>query len=335
MAVGSGASLGFDVLLGFADETTWGTKVTATSFMEFRSESLKKNIEEEVLESLGTGRSMARRVQKQVTVEGSIMYDLHPVDGIALLKHAMMGSVTSALVGTAAAYMHTFTTGDLSTITQKGISFEVKPQGDTTTAFYFTGCRVNSMKMSAAINEPIKCELEFVGKDGTTGAFATTTAAYSEVPPFLFQDGTFAVGGTTENIISFELTLENNLQSDESARSLGDTTLTNLPPGRRKIMLSITQRFDTTTAWDRFIAGSATTIRLRFDTGQTIGSDSGGTTYSMQIDLNKIYYNQAVPEISDAGILTHEVEISAISDTVTSAGTDMIITVANSVTSYA
>ena len=341
MPVGSGTTLGWGALLGFGEETVLGTRVTATSFMEFRSESFAKTIEEEKLESLGTGRASARRVQKGVDVKGSLTYDFHPMDGIKILKQALMGTVTSGQIATTGAFNHTMTVGDLSGITQKGLSFEIKKSSDTTTAFMFYGCRVNTFKLSAAIGQPIKTDVSFIGYDGTTGAFATTTATYSPIRPFLFMDGTFLIDGTpasltstsSENIISFELQINNNLQADASARSLGTALLTALPPGRREVSLKITQRFDTTTAWDRFRLGTAASIRLRFITDVTISN--AATTYSCLIDLNKVYYNSAVPMVSGPGILTHDVDISSISDTVTSAGTDMTVSLTNTTTSYA
>lgn len=341
MGVGSGTALGWGTLLGFGEETTWGTKITATNFMEFSSESLKKTIEEEKLESLGTGRSFARRVQKEVGVEGSISYNLHPVDGIKLLKHALMGTVTSAVIGATVGYNHTFSASDMSSITQKGLSFEVRPDKDTTTAFYFTGCRVNEFKISGEIGKPIAAEVSLIGKDATTGAFATTTAAYSPANPFMFNHVTFQFDGTiasmtstsVENIVSFELSINNNLQSDENARSLGTDLLTALPPGRRDISLSVVQRYDTTTAFDRFRQGSQGAVRLKFDTGQTIGSAL--TTYSMFIDLPKVYYKSVETEIGGAEIITHNVEFSPIGDTTTSSGNDITVSVTNSVTTYA
>lgn len=342
MGIGSGTVLGWGALLGFGEETTWGTRATATSFMEFTSQGLKQSIEEEKLESLGTGRSFARRVQKQIGVEGNIAYNLHPVDAIKLLKHALMGSVTSAQVGATVAYNHTFTAGNLTGITQQGLSFEVKPSSDTTTAFFYSGCRVNSLKITGGVNKPIETEVSLVGQDATTGAFATTTAAYSPVRPFLFQDATFSFDGSTasmtttsvENIVSFELSIENGLQSDDNARSLGSQLLTALPPGRREIAFSFVQRYDTTTAFSRFKQGTQGAIRLRFDTGQTIGAAL--TTYAMYIDLPKVYYNSVENEIGGAEILTQNVEVSVIGDTTSSAnGNDIIISLTNSVTTYA
>lgn len=343
MPVGSGTTMGWGALLGFASETTWGTRIAANNFMEFISEDFQKKIEEEKLPSLGSGRSFIRRVQKGVSVEGSLSYYLHPVDGIMLLKHALMGTVTSAQLGVTGSYAHTLTASDMSTITQKGLSFEVRPGAETTTAFSFEGCRVESMKISAQVGEPVSMEMSFIGRDSSTVTFATTTATYSGVRPFMFQDGTFQIDGSLasmtttslENIISFELELKNNLQSDNSARSLGSTMLTALPPGRREVSLKITQRFDTTTAWSRFINGTRAAIRLKLDTGQTIGSVAAATTYSMFIDIPAVFYNNAQPKIGDSGILTHDVDITSIGDTTTSSPSDLFITVYNSTTTYA
>lgn len=344
MAVGSGTMLGINSRLGFGNETTWGTRAAANFFLEFRSINIKKNIEEEKLESLGGGRSYIRRVHKNISVEGALTYDLQANDGIYLLKHALMGTVTSALATTASAYNHTMTLGDLSTISQKGISVEVQPDVITTTAFAYEGCRVNSLRISGGINAPVTAELNFIGKDATTVTFATATVTYSPTRPFLGQDITFQYGSSVgalsaEDIVSFELTLENNLQADDSSRSLGDRTLTALPPGRRSIMLNITQRYDTTTAYDRFDAATRGHARLTLDTGITIGADSPGTTYSMIIDLPNIFYNQAVPEISGPGVLTHAFEVSGIADTTSGVGlgpgnNEMVITVTNSATAY-
>lgn len=250
-----------------------------------------------------------------------------------------MGTVTSAQVNTSAAYNHTFTAGDMSGITQKGLTFEIRPSDDTTTAWIFTGCRVNTFKLSAAINEPVKAEVGFIGKDATTGAFATTTVTYNEAKTFLFQHATFKVDSTLENIIGFELEINNNLISDTNARSLGSQTLDVLPPARRDISLKLTQRFDTTTVWDRFKNNSTAAIQLIFDTNQTVGAGVAGqaspTTYSMYIDLKKVYYNTGgLPELSEVGILTHEVEVGVIGDTPAPNATDIIFSVTNSATSY-
>lgn len=339
--VGSGTAMGWGALLAFGEETTWGTKISATSLMEFRSETFKKTIKTENLNSLGGNRAHLRRVQTEIDVTGSLVWDLHPVDGIKLLKHALMGTVTSTQVGATVAWIHSFGASDLTSITQKGLSFDVRPSADTTTAFQFYGCRVNTWKLTGIIGQPVRCEMSFIGKDATSGAFLTTTGVFSPVRPFLFQDGTFFLDGTiasitaasNEQIIGFELMVNENLQTGNDTRSIGDQSRTALPVGPRDISLKLTQRFDTTTAWTRFLSNSQAAIRLRLDTGQTIGAAL--TTYAMFIDLPKVFYDTYNMPVNNPNVLTYDVDISAISDTVTSAGNNIGLTLTNSVTTYA
>lgn len=334
--IGDSARSSHGVLIGFGEETTWGTGVTATNFMEFRSQNFKLEIESERIESLGSGRSFTRQVKKNKSVTGTLVFDLHPVDGIKLFKHALMGTVTSALASTATAFNHTFTAGDLSTIAQQGLTFEIRPSNDTTAAFIYSGLRVSTLKITAAINAVAQCEISFIGKDLTASAFATTTVAYAKNTPYLFQNSTVDVDGGTESIIGFEFQINNTPKAEDDSRSLGSQVLSVLPPGRRDITVSMTQRFDTLTAYNRFINNSFGAINLVFNNGETIGSDSPGTTDTMIINIPKAYFNTGgQPEISEVGILKQDLEFGVTGDTTTSNPTDINITVTNSVTSYA
>lgn len=334
--IGNSARSSHGVLLGFGEEVTWGTGVTATNFMEFRSQNFKMEIENERIESLGSNRSFTRQVRKNKSITGTLVFDLHPVDGIKLIKHALMGTVTSALASTATAYNHTFTAGDLSTITQQGLTFEIKPSNDTTTAFIFSGIRINTLKITGAINTVLQCEINFIGKDLTTGAFATTTASYAPNTPYVFHHANVDVDAGTESIIGFEFEINNNLKAEDDSRSLGSQLLSTLPPGRRDVSVSMTQRFDTLTAYNRFINNSFGAINFVFNNGETIGSDSPGTTDTMIINIPKAHFNTGgQPEISEVGILKQDLDFGITGDTTTSNPTDINITVTNSVTSYA
>jgi len=338
MGIGGEARMGYGAVLGFGDETTWGTEAgTATSFLEINSAVFKKSLGGKPLTSLGLGnRGVTRRITTQVDVEGTINWNLHPVQGIKLLKHALMGSVASILVSTPA-YAHTFTVGDFTGITEKGLTFKLRPSNDGIDSFNLVGARINSLKISGGIGDPITAEIGVIAKDMTLGAFVTNGAVTfngASVNPFIFYDATISIDGSAEDIISFEITVpENNLQNDNDARSLGSKTLSVLPPKERTLGLTLTQRFDTTTAWNRFINASAMSITITLDTGVTIGALTVDT-FKMQITFPKVYYDTGgPPEVSDTGILKHELTIMPILDTITG-GKDVFISLWNSTASY-
>jgi Phage tail tube protein len=335
MAIGTNARMGYGGVLGFGDETTFGTTATTIDkVLEFNSASFTKSIGGKVLESLGTGRGGGRRVTTQVEVEGTINFNLHPVDGIKLLKHALMGTVTSAALS-APAYAHTFTAGNMDGISEQGLTFNLRPS-DTTDAFHITGAKINSLKISAETGaEAVTAEISLIAKGMTVGTFFTTgSVTFSTVRPFLPQDVTISIDGANEDIISMELTCpENNLQNDANARSLGSKTLAVLPAAQRGLGLTLTQRFDTVTAWNRHKNESAMAIIITIDTGQTIGTLQP-LTYKLQCDLPKVYYDSGgPPEVGDSGILTHELSIIPVLDTLTG-GKDIVFSAWNTTTSY-
>ena len=321
MPAGSGAVLGFDSVLGIAEETTYGTFVTATTWLEFDSESLNRSVNYQNLNSIVGRRGYHRRVEGQTDVSGDISYNLHPVNGLMFLKNVFGGSVTTLAVSGATHASHTLDMGDWSTQTAPAALSIQKRAGSTTArSFAVSGCRVNEMVISGAINQPVKAKVSLIGQNLTSTTSSQTALNFSSVRPFLFFDGTYtsdattsAWGTTVEDIISFDLTIRNNIVSDDNARRIGSKFVRLLPPGQREIMLSISQRFDTMTAFESWLAATQASIRLHLDSQVTIGSAANNTTYSMRFDFRNVrLHDGAVPQIGDNGILTHQIELHGI-----------------------
>lgn len=328
MAEGDQSRRGYDAVLAVAEETTLGTFVTGTATDYFNSENLKHMREKIRIESINSTRDHVRLVQGKERVEGAVEIDLNLQSDLfhLLLKQAMGGTVSSirAASTTIASYRHTFAVGNMvnndssvSSADVQGLSFWVR-RGDTTTnGFAFTGCRVNQLTISGEIGNPLKVSAEVVGISGSTTTF-NITPSFTSTRPVMFNDVNIAladsVGGTFTTITaqSFEIVLNNNLLSDDPAYQLGRRTMGVLPPGMRNVTAKITQRYDTTTAYNRFIQNTVTAVQVQIRTGMTITSSTNDTTYTMDIDLPDCYFKESQPEIGDSGILSHELEIEAI-----------------------
>lgn len=332
MAVGSGAVLGFDSLLGVAEETAFGTFVTASTWVEFDSESIVKTVDFQNQNSLVGRRGFHRRVEGQHAVAGDITYNLNAVNGLMFIKNVMGGSVTSlhsaSSITTGTNQSHTIELGDWSTQTAPA-ALSIQKRVGATQMFEVSGARVNQMVISGSINNPVKATVNIVAQDMSLSAASNATLDFSTVRPFLFFDGTYtsdatttSLGTTVEDIMSFELTINNNIITDDGARRLGSKTIQNLTPGQREVNLSISQRFDSTAAYDRWLVSSFQAIRIHLDTGDTIGSVSGATTYSMIIDVRHAFLQDgAVPVVSDAGIVTLDMTWNGLTlDTANTAG---------------
>lgn len=340
MAIGDGAKLGVNSYVALIKETTFGsnpaTVATGMSWIEPISFGFKTDIKSEKLDTIGKNRGFAKRVVLDKEVKGSLEQFLHPQESVLLTAVALGGGIVSASLS--GAYTHSITAGNFDT-SPSSLSFATR-KGDTHTWGY-TGGRVNTMKISGKVGEPVKATYEFIFKDSTQGV--TDIAAFmsiSSVLPFVYTGGEFRytnveaslTSTVAEKITGFELTFKNNLKADKDARQLGSNLIGVLPPTRREIEFKITQRFDTTTAWNRFIEATQGAVELIL-TGQSI---TAAISNQMIIRLPKVFYNSPEPEIGGAkDIIMSEINFDVVVDNPnTSTGKDIGITFINATASY-
>jgi len=342
---GSGVLLGYNSTIGISEELTFGTKVDSPSHIEFASESFKKTREEKKIETINGSRDYIKRVMLNETIEGSLEMNLNPAsDAISyLIKQALGGTVTSAAITSTVddQYSHIFNVGDMesngvtsSASDVKSLSVQVDKGGRV---WDFVGCRINTLTIKAEVGGLVTMSAEMIGKAASVTS-STPVAVFSDVIPCNFTGVTFETGDSlgnlaTEEIQSFELSIANNLAGD--TRSLGSRNIAKLPPLRREVMLKVTQRFDTTTSYDSFIAETISSIRITCDTAQVITSaSSGAATHNLIIDLPRCYLNSnGMPEVGGVEVLSTELEYSAISQN-TSTAYPVRITTQNGTSSY-
>jgi len=340
MVIGGSTWLGFDSALNIAEEATFGTvNSTPAEGLKFTSESLKETIDEVLIPTINTTRQYLDRFQANVSVEGSLEYPFHHTDGILFFKHAMGGTVTTAVISAGVSFAHTFTPGDsLDFGTETSLSITLR-RGDN---YYreYGGCRVNSYTLAGAMGETLNVTAEILGQKS---ASPTTVGAinFTEGIPFTFKDAKFyeadSIGSLTitsgeQYITNFELTINNNITNDELVRSLGTNTVMDLPPNALKdVTLNVTQRFDTNTAYNYYLTGTARAVMIVVNSGVTItGGDA--TTYSMRFSLPKCYYNEDGANVGGPGVLTQVIPFRAVSDSVT--GFDIQAVLNNGTASY-
>ena len=159
MAIGSGLG----AQLGIAAETTYGTFVAPTKFVEFTKENLvlKKTTAQSA--GIAAGRLLplsARRVLTRREAQGSIEFEVTN-KSMGLLLQALMGtSVTPVQQATSTAYLQTHTLADTagkSLTVQKGVPLTSGTVTDKT----FLGCKVTSGEFSCEVGGMLTATFEF------------------------------------------------------------------------------------------------------------------------------------------------------------------------------
>lgn len=339
MAVGDGAEAIIRSYVAYQKETTFGTYPTATlTAIEVLSCSFKRSIESVKIETLNKSRDFTKRVQTDQNVEGTLEMYLHPIESVLLVATAMGGGIaTTSQSGIA---IHSITAGNFDT-SPASLSFNIRK--GSTHVFRYLGGRPDKLTIEATVGEPIKLTAEMVFKDATQlSDDIGATLSVSTLAPFVYHQGQYiyaAVEGSltttvAEPIQSFKLTINNNIVKDEAARQLGTNVPGVLPATQRDVELSITQRWDTTTNYDRFIAATIGAVRL--DMRSTAVTSTSALPFRWVIDMPKVYMNSPDPELSGAGdILQSEITLDVVTDnSQTTTGKAIGMTVWNNQNAY-
>ena len=327
MSVGNNVpQMGYNAVLGLGKESAFGTFVTSTMFLEFNSESLKYAIEPVKIEAINGSRDFKKIVQGNASVSGGIEAPFNvAADACVILFKQAMGGTSTVIAASSSSYTHTLTPGDMennrSTSTAnhlKGLSIAVRPGDSAAQTWNFFGCRVNQFTLKADVGSPVVMSAELVGQ-GCSISATMPAASYSDVNPVIFAGASVKTGATTttvavEYVKSFELSINNNINTDH--RVLGSRLVQQLPPVMREITLKVSQVFDTTTAYDRFIAQTDTTFELTLDSQIVLGASTG--TYNCVITLPRCVLGPNNPAVSGPGPIQQELEYICLWDSATS-----------------
>ena len=315
MAVGNNVPfMGYESVLAIAPETTFGTFVTGTAWIEFNNESLKHTVEQIRIESINGRREFTKVIPGNVTVDGAIEAPLNLAsDGLIHIIRQALGGTTSVVAASGTSYTHTFKTGNMEDNTMtaahiKGLSIAVRPGASSNKTWNFFGCRVNNLTIKAEAGSPVILTAEFIGQGCSTSA-TIPAAVYSDVLPCNFVGATIQTGATSASLSqeyfkSFELTINNNL--DAAHRVLGSDKIVKSYPVKQDVSLKLAQVFDTTTAYDRFTALTSTYFEITLDSQQALGASAG--TYKMIIYVPNCKLSPLTPSVGGPGPISQELE---------------------------
>jgi len=343
MAVGGSASPVVPSYVALGKESSFGTYASATTAVEALSCSFRTDVRSMKINAIGSNRGYNRRVTLEKTAGGTLETYLHPQESVLLVAAAMGGGVASSVTSVGGTYTHSVTAGNFNTA-PASLSFNVR-KGDTLT-WRYSGGRVNSLRIAAAVNEPVRLTAEMVFKDSTLQSDDISgNLSISTVLPFTFVQGKYRYAANETNagtstaeepILGFELTVNNNFATGPESRELGSAVYSVIPATKRDISFSVRQRFDTSTTYNRFIQATQGAVELFFQGAQITSSSSVAKNYEMTVRLPKVFYVGSDPIMNSPNeILVSEIPFDVVvDDPDTTTGKDIGITFQNEIASY-
>lgn len=324
--MGIGSGLGAQ--LGLAEETTVGTIVAPSRFLEFNSEGLElsKNIVQgQGLRAGGQYNRASRRSYTTRSAGGPINLDVPTIGAGLLFKHMLGGTPVVAQQGATTAWKQTHKPGELtgkSLTVQKGV-----PQTDgTVKPFTYRGAKVASWELGCTVGDILKLALTLDAWDETT-ATALGVAAYSpSANIFHFAQGSVVLGGTVATaggvatltggttvaaIKSATVTGTNPMATDRYFFGSSGVKAEQVENDYRTAGGSLAGEFvNQATIYDLFAADTRTSLNLKFVGPQIVT----GQFFTLDVLLPAIYFDGESPKVGGPEIVNLDAGFTALDD---------------------
>ena len=214
--------------VGIVKETAYGTDPTSGYvFGEVDDESMKHTYD--VMQRTDMSRyGTAKANTGKEYSEGDI--------NMAMLPDNFLGTVltglfpTDTVTGSSPTYTHTFTEAG----TDRSFTMKIGREEKEHT---YTGVAVDSMSVSANLNEYAMISASFMGKaESGLAAIGASSPSFNTADPLYFADAkVFFNGDATASNLVKSISFDINMNRDgDNACGLGDATYTRLPPFQRR-----------------------------------------------------------------------------------------------------
>lgn len=304
MAVASG--IGSQV--GFVNESTYGTYVAPTKFVQADKVSLKKKKTTVQGNGLAAGRLMqlgSRRVVTTTSGEGSLDFEVVN-KGLGLLIQALMGtSVTPVQQAATTAYLQTHTLADPI---GKFLTIQVGvPQASGTVASYsYSGCKVLAGQFTFEVDKEVEASLDIDAQKVVDSQTLVAASYATATRPFVGTDtsikiGTYASEASVTGVKKVSVKIER--PSAEDRYYLGAAGLKAEPiiNDYAKLTGTITADFVDKAIWaDRFAADTSFSLVL-----EAVGLNIASTYYdTFRITLPQCFLDGDLPTVDGADVVS-------------------------------
>lgn len=214
---------GFAGHIGFAKESSGGTAVAATNYIEALSENIAEVIERFDVKNIVGRYAEPDDMGRLHRVSGDVSFPAIPEE-LGFFLRGCLGIQSNAQI-VSGLHTHNFTmrTSDFDTaFAQDPYTFEISR--DVTSAQQITGCNIAQLAFSASPNQDLRISMSLIGKAVTNITATSPTFTTSPTDPFAFDTCSISIGGAANaKLEGLNLTINNQLNG--IARLNNSTTI--------------------------------------------------------------------------------------------------------------
>lgn len=323
---------GLDSQLGFVAESTYGTLVTPTRFLEYEGDD---GFEWAPTWLEGEGIRAGRKFKRDSRV-GIVRKDVNGKFGIKvpnkglglLLKHMLGSSATAVQIGATTAYQQIHTPGD-----QFGKSLTIQigkpePSSGTVRPFAYLGCKCTQWEFSVSDGDFLKLATTWDGRDEDTSTGLASASYTANTGLFNFSHATLKLGGTATTggspsqisvssgvavaTIVNSVTWRGENPMAVERYGIGNAGLKSEPLENDYPTAtgSLDAEFGKVELYDVFKAATSVAMQLDF----SFGDAGGGNAFLLSFIAPKVKFKKATPAVSGPGIVRMSTDFEIYDD---------------------
>lgn len=315
MAIGAG--LGGQV--GFAPESTYGTFVAPSNFIEVESAPFEFAPEFTETSGIAAGRTGMLASRRQATTRqgsGSLEAEVTTKGFGALFQQLMGTTVTPAQQGATTAYLQTHTLNGDAAGKSLSIQLGIPRTTGVVDAYTYVGAKCIKGTFSAGVGETLKANLEFDVRDmvsQTLGAAAISATAL----PFHWGQSVLKVGATygaeaaVDGVSEVEVEVARAVKDDRFYMGGGGVKAEPITNDLIEVSGSLTVDYlDKATFVDRFMSNTGFSLVWEF-TGAVI---QGAYSEKLRFKFPKVFLDGGVPQLEGLDVVSGEFPFKAYLD---------------------
>lgn len=318
---GIGGGLGGAV--GIAAETTYGTFVPPTRWVEVHSAKLQERQHIATGTGLAYGRSVdlgSRRRQLWADAGGTLDMEFLNTGMALLLVNALGSNATLTQSGTTTAYTLTANLGVPDNQNYFSLQSLVPNTAGTIVRENFHGCKITKSTWTIDLQNPLmwSIDVDAQTKEETAVAGTPTYSSASKIftpVGMTFQAGAFGSEATIDGVRKFDLTIERTLKVDriyvgETVKAEPTTSGVTKITGSMDVDLTPNNK---AVLWDLYHSQTAVPSIVAKFTGDPIGSSGKSDTFTLN-PTNVFIDTGGTPELDGPDIVTTTMAFTGLID---------------------
>lgn len=310
-----GTASGANTILGFSEETTYGTFVTPSRFKAFLSETLKYArtmiTSTAIRGGLRQGPIGALRREVSSGAAGDIKMELTTTGWGLLFKH-LLGAVATTNAG--AAYTHTFTPGSLD---GKSLSFHKQLRDGASSivrAFQYPGSKITSMEISVSPDKMVEVGMSVDSRDEVANTTTVAATFNANDRPYSYVDVALSLAGSpAANPPEMTLKIENPMNVDRRFIGSAGKKSEPIPNAQLAVTGKLKAEFaNGSNIYDRYRSDTPTPLVLTLTFPTVIPTTV--IPPSVTFTLPDVRFDGDSPTVADLDLLSVDHEFKAVWD---------------------